>query len=91
MSDDLRKKFKIKDSVKGVVITGVDAERGARQARQAAVARRRHRRGAVRGVGNPADAAEARIDQLKSQGKKIAVLLVSNGDGETRFVALNLQ
>jgi serine protease Do len=41
-------------------------------------------------VGNPA-ALQARIDQLKTQGKKIAVLLVSNGVGETRFVALNLQ
>ena len=41
-------------------------------------------------VGNPG-ALQARIDQLKAQGKKIAVLLVSNGVGETRFVALNLQ
>jgi serine protease Do len=41
-------------------------------------------------VGNPA-AVQARIDALKAQGKKVAVLLVSNGNGETRFVALNLQ
>jgi serine protease Do len=41
-------------------------------------------------VGNPAD-MQKRVDELKSQGKKIAVLLVANGDGETRFVALNLQ
>ena len=31
------------------------------------------------------------LDQLKGQGKKVAVLLVSNADGETRFVALSLQ
>ena len=42
------------------------------------------------GVGNPAD-VQKRVDQLKSQGKKIAVMLVSNALGETRFVALNLQ
>ena len=42
MSDDLRKRYKIKDTVKGVVITGVDCELAGR--RQALVARRRHRR-----------------------------------------------
>ena len=36
-------------------------------------------------------AVQARVDALKAQGKKVAVLLVSNGNGETRFVALNLQ
>jgi hypothetical protein len=34
---------------------------------------------------------QKRLDTLKSQGKKLAVLLVSNGNGDTRFVALNLQ
>jgi hypothetical protein len=34
---------------------------------------------------------QSRIDELKGQGKKVAVLLVSNGNGETRFVALALQ
>ena len=29
LTDDLRKKYKIKDSVKGVVITGVDANSAA--------------------------------------------------------------
>jgi serine protease Do len=90
ISDDLRKKFKIKDSVKGVVITGVDPSVDRSQADK------RLSPGDVivevqyEAVGNPS-ALQARIDQLKSQGKKIAVLLVSNGVGETRFVALNLQ
>jgi serine protease Do len=90
MSDDLRKKFKIKDNIKGVVITGVDAGVDRTQADK------RLSPGDVivevqyEAVGNPG-ALQARIDQLKSQGKKIAVLLVSNGVGETRFVALNLQ
>jgi serine protease Do len=41
-------------------------------------------------VGNPAD-LQSRIEALKTDGKKVAVLLVSNADGETRFVALSLQ
>ena len=41
-------------------------------------------------VGQPAD-LQSRVDQLKAQGKKVAVLLVANPDGETRFVALSLQ
>ena len=41
-------------------------------------------------VGTPGD-LQTRLEALKAQGKKIAVLLVSNADGETRFVALNLQ
>ena len=41
-------------------------------------------------VGTPAD-LQSRLDALKAQGKKVAVLLVANPDGETRFVALSLQ
>jgi serine protease Do len=90
MSDDLRKKFKIKDDIKGVVITGVDASVDRSQPDK------RLSPGDVivevqyEAVANPG-ALQSRIDQLKSQGKKVAVLLVSNGVGETRFVALNLQ
>jgi hypothetical protein len=42
-------------------------------------------------LSRPPDAALNALDQLKTQGKKVAVLLVSNPDGETRFVALSLQ
>jgi serine protease Do len=90
MSDDLRKKFKIKDNIKGVVITGVDPSVDRSQPDK------RLSPGDVivevqyEAVGNPG-ALQARIDALKAQGKKVAVLLVSNGVGETRFVALNLQ
>jgi serine protease Do len=90
LSDDLRKKFKIRDDIKGVIVTGVDpsADNSAPDKHLAA--------GDVivevqyEAVGNPAD-LQKRVDDLKAQGKKVAVLLVSNGDGETRFVALNLQ
>jgi serine protease Do len=88
MSDDLRKKFKIKDSVKGVVITGVDANSAAQEKRLNA--------GDVivkvtdEEVTNPAD-VQKRIDQLKKDGKKTALLLVANSEGDVRFVALTLQ
>jgi serine protease Do len=90
LSDDLRKKFKIRDSIKGVVVTGVDPSVAS------AAPDKRLSPGDVivevqyQAVGNPGD-LQTRLDQLKSQGKKVAVLLVSNADGETRFVALSLQ
>jgi serine protease Do len=90
LSDDLRKKFKIRDNIKGVLITGVDpsvamADPDKRLAPGDIIVEVQYE-----GVGNPTD-MQKRLDLLKSQGKKIAVLLVSNADGETRFVALNLQ
>ena len=38
-----------------------------------------------------ADAVQKRIDALKKEGKKSALLLVANAEGELRFVALTLQ
>jgi serine protease Do len=88
MSDDLRKRYKIKDTVKGVVITGVDASSPAADKRlspgdviveiaQEAVA--------------SADDFQTKIDKLKKDGRKSALLLVAGADGELRFVALSLQ
>ena len=88
LSEDLRKRYKIKDTVKGVVITGVDASSPAADKRlsagdviveiaQEAVA--------------TADDFQARIDKLKKEGRKSALLLVVGSDGELRFVALPLQ
>ena len=88
ISDDLRKRYKIKDTVKGVVITGVDAGSPAADKRlspgdviveiaQEAVA--------------SADDLQAKIDKLKKDGRKSALLLVAGADGELRFVALSLQ
>src|SRR6188508_920551 len=88
MSDDLRKRYKIKDSVKGVVITGIDANSPAADKRlsagdviveiaQEAVA--------------SADDLQAKIDKLKKDGRKSALMLVAGADGELRFVALSLQ
>jgi len=88
MTDDLRSRYKIKDSVKGVVITGVDA--------QSPAADKRLNAGDVivevsqEQVGNTAD-LQKRVDQLKKEGRKSALLLVANAEGELRFVALTLQ
>ena len=88
LSKDLRTRYKIKDSVKGVVITSVDASSDAADKRLSAgdviveVAQE--------AVASGAD-IKKRIDQLKKDGKKSVLLLVSNGDGELRFVALSLQ
>jgi len=88
MNDDLRKKYKIKDAVKGVVITSVDAN--------SAAAEKRLNAGDVivkvtdEEVASAAD-VQKRIDQLKKDGKKTALLLVANTEGDVRFVALTLQ
>jgi serine protease Do len=88
MTDDLRKRYRIKDSVKGVVITGVEPQSPAADKRlnvgdvvvevsQEAVA--------------DTDALQKRVDQLKKEGRKSALLLIANAEGELRFVALSLQ
>jgi serine protease Do len=88
MTDDLRKRYKIKDTVKGVVITGVDAQSPAGDKRlnagdvvvevqQEPVA--------------DADALQKKIDQFKQDGRPRVLLTIANPDGEVRFVALSLQ
>src|ERR1700694_3740391 len=88
LSKDLRTRYKIKDSVKGVIITGVDCRSEA--------AEKRLSPGEVivevaqEAVSNSADVRK-RVDQLKRDGKKSVLLLVANADGELRFVALSVQ
>jgi serine protease Do len=90
LTDDVRKRFRIRDDVKGVVITGVDPNAASDAPDKHLAAGDVIVEVQYQGVGTPAD-LQKRIDDLKSQGKKVAVLLVSNADGETRFVALPLQ
>ena len=88
ISEDLRKRFKIKDSVKGVVITNVESG--------SAAADKQLKVGDVivevaqEAVTNAAD-VQKRVDSLKKDGRKSALLLVANTEGELRFVALTLQ
>jgi serine protease Do len=88
LNKDLRNKYKIKDSVKGVIITNVDGTSDAAEKRLSAgdviveVAQE--------AVSNAAD-VKKRVDQLKKDGKKSVLLLVANAEGELRFVALSVQ
>jgi serine protease Do len=87
MSADLRKRYKIKDTVNGVVITGVDSASPAADKRLSAgdviveVAQEE--------VKTAAD-LQARVEKLKKEGRKNVLVLVSSADGELRFIALNL-
>ncbi len=82
---ELRGKFKIKDEVKGVVVTSVDtgtpaADKGLKpgfvilEVNQEQVAR-------------PAD-IEKRLAALKKEGRRSALLMVSDADGQVQFTAL---
>jgi serine protease Do len=88
LTKELRARFKVKDAVNGVVITGVESGSDAAEKRLAAgdvivkVAQE--------DVTNAAD-VQKRVDQLKKDGKKSVLLLVANADGDLRFVALALQ
>ena len=88
MSKDLRSRYKIKDSVKGVIITNVDGSSDA--------AEKRLSPGEVivevaQEAGSNAADVKKRVDQLKKDGKKSILLLIANADGELRFVALSVQ
>jgi serine protease Do len=84
----LRKKHNIKDKVKGVLITAVEAN--------SAAADKRLMPGMViaevqqQPVSTAAE-LQQRIDQLKKDGKKAVVLLILTPGGDPSFVALSLQ
>ena len=88
MTDELRKRYSIKENVKGVVVTKVDPDSAAAGKRIAA--------GDVitevqqEAVLTP-EALVKRIAALKKEGKKSALFLISNAQGDMRFVALPLE
>jgi len=88
MSDDLRKKYKIKDAVKGVVITGVDGGSVAADKRltpgSTIVAIEQEQMAGAADV-------QKKVDALKKAGKKTALLLVATAEGDMLFVALPIE
>ncbi len=88
LTADLRKKNSIKDSVKGVLITGIDQNSPAAQKHLAP--------GMViteveqEPVNSPAE-FESRIAKLKKDGKKLVMLLVVSPDGDPSIVVLGIQ
>jgi serine protease Do len=88
LTDELRKKHNIKDKVKGVLITGVAPNSPAAEKRLApgmVIAEVQQQP-----VANATE-LQQRIEKLKKDGKKAAVLLVVSPDGDPSFVALSLQ
>ena len=71
-----------------MVITGVD--QGSAAAEKRLDAGESIVEVAQEAVGN-ADDFQKKVDKLKKDGRKIALLLVANAEGELRFVALSLQ
>jgi serine protease Do len=88
ITDELKRRYSLKDGQKGVVVTRVDPN--------SAAADKRIQPGDIivevgqEPVNNPADVTK-RIDALKSEGRKSALLLVSNAQGEVRFVAVSIE
>jgi serine protease Do len=88
MTKDLRDKYKLKEDAKGVVVTEVEGGSVAdeKQVKAGDV---------ILQVGQQVVATPeevtARLDQLKKSGTKQALLLLSNGQGELRFVAIALE
>ena len=89
LTDELRQKYQIKESVKsGLVIISVDPRSDAAdkhlQAGEILVEINQEN------VSDPSDAVK-KVKALKDAGKKTALLIVATGRGDTRFVALPLE
>ncbi len=88
LTDALRKQHKIKDKVKGVLITAVDPDSPAAEKHlQPGMVIAEVQQQTVK----TAAELQARVDKLKKDGKKAVVLLVVSPDGDPSFVALSLQ
>jgi len=88
LTDETRRRYSIKPTFKGVVVSRVDPNSNA--------AYKRIQAGEViveigqEPVASPADVTK-RLDAIKKDGKKSALLLIANAQGEVRFVALPIE
>ncbi|MCW6510465.1 DegQ family serine endoprotease [Lichenifustis flavocetrariae] len=87
LTDDVRKKFAIKDSVQGVAVASVDAgsPAGGKAINAGDVVVEVNQQK----VTTPKDIAD-RVQSLKEAGRHSVLLLVANPQGEVRFVAIGL-
>jgi serine protease Do len=87
VSDQLRRRFNLREGVRGVVVTRVEANSNAADKRLVP--------GDVilevgqEPVSAPADVTR-RVDQLRRDGRRAALLQVQNAQGEVRFVAVTI-
>ncbi|MDA7947606.1 MAG: Do family serine endopeptidase [Hyphomicrobiaceae bacterium] len=88
MTDELRTKFKIDQAVEGVVITEVNPESDAAQKSIAAGQVIVEVQGAK--VKTP-DEVKTQVAEKKKSGKKSVLLLIADGKGELRFVAVPVE
>jgi serine protease Do len=87
LTDALRKQFKVRDSVRGVVVVSVEAN--------SPLADQRVQAGdvIVEAPGGPVSDPEElqkRLDALRKDGKKSVLLLIANAEGEQRFVPVTI-
>jgi serine protease Do len=88
LTADARRRHSIKDGVKGVVVGNVDQNSNAATKRlQTGDVIVEVGQEAVNTVSEVAD----RLDKLKKEGRKSALLLVANAQGELRFVAVTIE
>ena len=88
ITDDARKTYSIAAGVKGVLVT--DVEEGSEAAEKNVKAGDVIVQVSQRPVSAPEDIA-ARVEQLKSEGRRTVMFLVSGADNKLRFVSLRLE
>jgi serine protease Do len=87
LTDDLRKRFKVGNTVKGVMVVSIEPN--------SPLSDQRVTPGDVivevtgQAIASPAD-LQKRLEVLKKEGRKSALLLVTNGAGEQRFVPVTI-
>jgi serine protease Do len=87
MTAELQKRFNLKADAKGVVVTRVepDSPAGEKRVQPGDVILEVNQEA----VSSPADLAK-KVDAAKQAGKRSVLLLVGNGQGDTRYVAVTL-
>jgi len=88
LTPELKDKYKLKEGVKGVVIVSV--EPGSAAADRGLAAGQMIVEVNQQAIDTPEE-VQARIDELKKEGRRSALLMVSDANGEVRFSALPIE